>query len=65
MSVERGTGGKNVNYGWSPREEPPEDPAVTAWLAALWAKPFTMAEYEEMRRVAASQAPTPKPKGGG
>jgi hypothetical protein len=41
MSAERGTGGKNANYGWSPREEPPDDPAVSAWLAALWAKPFT------------------------
>jgi hypothetical protein len=55
MSAERGTGGKNANYGWSPREEPPDDPAVSAWLAALWAKPFTYAEYEEMRTAAASR----------
>jgi hypothetical protein len=55
MSTERGTGGKNANYGWSNLPERPEDPAVAAWLAALWAKRFTYAEYEEMRRVAAER----------
>jgi hypothetical protein len=64
LSLERGTGGKNSNYGWSPREDPPEDPVVNAWLVALWAKPFTEAEYEEMRRLAASRAPKAMPKGG-
>lgn len=64
MSLERGTGGKNSNYGWSNREERPDDPAVNAWIAALWAKPFTYAEYDELRANAASRAPAAKPKGG-
>jgi hypothetical protein len=55
MSAERGTGGKNSNYGWANVSERPEDPAVTAWLAALWAKPFTAKEYDEMRRQAAER----------
>lgn len=55
MSLERGTGGKNSNYGWANREEAPEDSVVAAWLAALWAKPFTWTEYEEQRRLAASR----------
>jgi hypothetical protein len=62
LSLERGTGGKNSNYGWANVPEPPADLAVSAWLAALWAKPFTEAEYEEMRRLAASRAPAARPK---
>jgi len=65
MSQERGTGGKNANYGWFPREDPPEDPVVNAWLAALWAKPFSEAEYDEMRRLAASRAPRRNKKAAG
>jgi hypothetical protein len=56
VSTERGRGGKNANYGWSNLPERHDDPDVAAWLAALWAKPFTYAEYEEMRRVAAERS---------
>lgn len=52
MSAERGTGGKNANYGWSNVEAPPADPAVDAWVAALFAKPCTWEEYEDQRRIA-------------
>ena len=55
MSAERGTGGRNSNYGWANVAEPPDDPAVEAWLAALWAKPITLEEYEEARRIAAAR----------
>jgi hypothetical protein len=55
MSSSYGPGGKSSNYGWSNVAERPKDPAVEAWLAALWARPFTYAEYEQMRRIAAKR----------
>jgi hypothetical protein len=65
VSTERGQGGKNANYGWSPREEPDADPAVDAWVAALFARPITVEEYEEQRRISAQRnaaKSTRKPK---
>jgi hypothetical protein len=62
MSTERGSGGKNSNCGWSNLPEPPADPVVDAWVAALWSKPFTWEEYEEQRRIAAERTAAQRPK---
>jgi hypothetical protein len=55
MSAERGTGGRNANYGWANLPEPDADPAVDAWVAALFARPITLEEYEEQRRISAQR----------
>jgi hypothetical protein len=54
-AAERGPG-KNANYGWGGSlEEPPRDPVVERWIAALFAKPLTLDEYEEQRRISAQR----------
>jgi hypothetical protein len=55
MSTERGTGGKNANYGWANVAEPPSDPVVDAWIAALFAKPCTWDEYRLQMRLSAER----------
>jgi hypothetical protein len=50
-AAERGPG-KNANYGWANLPEPDADPVVDAWIAALFARPLTLDEYEEQRRIA-------------
>jgi hypothetical protein len=47
--------GKSANYGWANVAEPDADPAVEAWLAALFAKRCTWEEYEEQRRISAQR----------
>jgi hypothetical protein len=53
VSSSYGPGGKNSNYGQSNLPEPDADPAVDAWIAALFARSVTYAEYEEQRAISA------------
>jgi hypothetical protein len=65
VSSQYGPGGKNSNYHWSNLPEPDADPAVDAWIAALFARTVSYAEYEEQRRISAQRnaaKSTRKPK---
>jgi hypothetical protein len=65
VSSSYGPGGKNSNYGQSNLPEPDAEPDADAWIAALFARPITLDEYEEQRAISAQRnaaKSTRKPK---